>query len=235
MAKFYNNQKKSGRVAGSVFAIRFGETIERAYNPVVSNPSTPSQVASRAKLKLLSQLGAVMASVIAIRREGAVSTRNLFTKINYPAATYSENQADITLTSIKLTRSVVGLPAIVSGRSEQNQLQLAITASDTTELNRVVYAIFEKQTDKTLRLFASRVVTAPGENNQFATQVEANANAFVVYAYGVRDNTEAASAAFGELTIETAETVAKILVTRNLTDSDVTLTETRSVELPARS
>lgn len=234
MAKYYNNQKKTGKVAGSVFAIRYGETIERAYNPVVANPSTPNQVEARAKLKLLSQLSAVMAGVIAIRRNGAVSSRNIFTKINYPATVYANNQADITLTSVKLTNSVVGLPVLVSSRSEQNQIQLALTASDTTELSRVVYAVFQKQADNTLRLFASRVVSTPGANNQFPTQIDATGDAYVIYAYGVRDNTEAARAAFGELTVETAETVAKIVVSRNLTEADITLTETRSVNLAAR-
>ena len=235
MAKYYNNQKKTGKLAGSVFAIRFGETIERAYNPVVANPSTVNQVAARAKLKMLSQLSAVMASVIAIPREGAVSPRNLFTRINYPAATYSENQADVTLTAVKLTKSVVGMPALITGRSEQNQIQLALTASDTTELSRVVYAVFQKQADNTLRLYASRVVSTPGENNQFSAQVEATSDAYVVYAYGVRDNTEAARVAFGELTVESAETVAKLIVSRNLAESDVTLTETRANNLAART
>ena len=78
MAKYINNKIKSGRVAGSVFAVRYGEVIERAYNPYVSNPKSEAQVEARAKLKLLSQLAAVVAPVLAMPREGAKTSRNKF-------------------------------------------------------------------------------------------------------------------------------------------------------------
>lgn len=56
MAKYYNNKIKTGRVAGSVFAVRNGEVIERAYNPVVANPRTDAQLLQRAKMNLAGQI-----------------------------------------------------------------------------------------------------------------------------------------------------------------------------------
>lgn len=56
MAKYYNSKIKTGRVAGSVFAVRNGEVIERAYNPVVANPRTDAQLVQRAKMNLAGQI-----------------------------------------------------------------------------------------------------------------------------------------------------------------------------------
>lgn len=56
MAKYYNNKIKTGRVAGSVFAVRNGEVIERAYNPIVANPRTDAQLMQRAKMNLAGQI-----------------------------------------------------------------------------------------------------------------------------------------------------------------------------------
>ena len=68
--------KGSGKLGSSVFAISSGEQIVREYNPVVENPNTPAQVEQRAKFKLLSQLASDLASALAFKKEGLVSTRN---------------------------------------------------------------------------------------------------------------------------------------------------------------
>lgn len=234
MAKFYNNRVKTGKLAGSVFAIRNGITIERAYQPIVANPSTPAQVASRAKLKLLSQLAAVMAPYIAIPREGAVSTRNLFTKSNYAATSFTNNEATISLASVKLTKSVVSLPAITATRASNN-LNVALEGTaqyGNLGIDRVVYVAFLKQSDNTLRAVDSIVVSEAGAGNDYAGTMRApSAGDMVVYAYAVRDNTDAARVAFGNLEVLSGQSVASLLTTRSLTESDVTLTETRFAEV----
>lgn len=235
MAKYYNNQKKSGKVAGSVFAIRYGETIERAYNPVVSNPNTENQVASRSKLKILSQLAAVMSPVIAMPRQGAVSTRNRFISNNYNSANYSSNQASITLANIKLTTSVVSFPTIRADRAAES-ISVTVVNDDRVEnydFDRVVYAMFEKRSDGTLRLLATKVVTSQGSANSWEANMPLTSLAVVVYAYGIRDNNDNATVVFGNLEVPTAEMVAKLIVNRTLTESDITLTETKSASLNA--
>ena len=222
----------TGKVADVVMSVRFGEQIARKYQPVIHNPKSSAQTAVRAKMKLMSQLSAVMAPVIAMPREGAVSTRNLFTKVNFGSTNYSDDTASITLTSVKLTRGVLSLPSFTAVHGT-GALDVALRASATLDVSRVVYVAFRKMADGTLRLAGSVISSAPGANNQYAAQitVEATDVPYVVYAYGVRDNTNAARVKFGDMTAPTAQSVAMLIVNRVLTDADITLTETQAAEV----
>ena len=212
-----------------MFVIRNGEQVLREYNPAPANPSTSSQVEARAKLKLLSQLSAVMAPVIAIPRIGAVSSRNRFLKENYALASYTNNEANIELNNVQLTKSVVGLPAVSASLDGYN-LDVELGVPDA-ELSRVVYCVFIKDTDNKLRFSTSSVVSAAGANNSYPVRIGIGLGGrpIVVYAYGVRDNTDAARATFGNMTTPTAQSVAMLIVSRTLTDADITLTETRGI------
>lgn len=233
MAKFYNNRVKTGKLAGSVFSVRFGETIERAYQPIVANPNTPAQIANRAKMKLASQLSAVMGPYIAMPRKGAVSTRNLFVKNNYPSISYSSDQAQIDLAGIHLTTSNTALSTLSAVRGAGN---IDINVETGTDgIDRVVYVAFVVQADGRLRFFDQKVVTTAGENGNWPTTMRLTSQELVVYAYGVRDNTEAARVAFGNMTVPAADAIAKLLVTSNLLESDVTLTETRYAHVDAEA
>lgn len=223
----------TGKVADVVMVVRNGVQVVRKYQPVVSNPSTQAQVAARARLKLMSQLAAVMGPYIAIRREGIVSSRNLFIKANYPLSSFADSMADISLESVQLTSSVVSLPALNLLRDTSNiSASISITPG-TDNLSRVVYIAFAKEYDDTLRFFGQRVVSEPGQQGTFTATFPNSSRALVVYAYGVRDNTDAASVVFGNLEVPTAEDVAQLVVSRVLTESDVTLTETRAASLEA--
>ena len=231
MAKIYGLFGSiTGKLADTVMAVRNGEQIARKYQPVVFNPSTPAQVAQRAKLKELSQLSAVMAPVIAMRREGSVSSRNLFTKVNFPSVTYSDNTASINLASIKLTKSVVALPDLLVTRAE-NTLTARLSGSPTLNVNKVVYACFLRDYNNNLRYMGSSVVNEPGQNNTFETTFSgiSQAASLVVYAYAVRENSEAARVIFGNIEVDSAEMVANLVTSSSLTETDITLTETRAV------
>lgn len=230
MAKIYGLfGSMQGKVADVVMAVRNGEQIVRKYQPVVTNPSTPAQIAARARLKLMSQLSAVMAPVIAIPREGIVSSRNIFVRENYRNSTFEEDTASINLANIKITKSVVSLPALSVTR-EQNSLTVGLSSNTGAGVNRVVYTMFEKQADNTLRYVSSAVGSTPGDNNNYQQVIPiSRAGSFVVYAYGVRDNTDAARAIFGNLTVPSAEAVANLVTSRTLTSADITLTETQFV------
>lgn len=230
----------TGKLADTVMSVRNGEQLARKYQPVVFNPSTPAQVAQRAKLKLLSQLSAVMATVIAIPRQGSVSSRNLFTKVNFPATTYADSEAEINLANVQLTKSVVGLLPVTANREEDAISASLVTTSvsgsgevASSDYSRVVYAMFVKSGNQKLRFVASRVATTPGEYNEFPVSFPISNLETVILAYAVRDNSDAARATFGNLTAVTAETVASLIVTRTLLDSDVTVTETRGFQLAA--
>lgn len=219
----------TGKLADTVMSVRNGEQIARKYQPVVFNPSTPAQVANRAKLKALSQLSAVMAPVIAMPKQGSVSSRNLFTKVNFPAVTYSSDQASVALTSVKLTQSALSLPEteVTFGTSEIN---VSLRPSSFLDVDRVVYVAFRKMDDNALRLAGSVSVSTAGEVNNYAGTISVDSVEvpYVVYAYGIRDNSENARITFGNISVPTAEMIAQLIVSRNLTEKDISLTETRS-------
>lgn len=234
MAKFYGNIVKVGRLGGSVFRIRGGETIESQYQPAVANPNTEGQVKVRAQFKLLSQLATVMAPVIAIPRVGNQSSRNLFVSRNYRLSTYSGVNANIDLLGVQLTASVVAFPSIGAERSQSGiTVSLADPAAvGALNVNRVVYALFAKRGTE-LRFVDTRVATSAGSSNLWApTQPFPLINeGFIVYAYGIRDNNEKASAIFGNMTVPSGQTIAQLIVQRTLAEADITLTETSSIQV----
>lgn len=223
----------TGKLADTVMSVRNGEQIARKYQPVVFNPSTPLQIASRAKLKLASQLSAVMSPVIAIAKRGSVSSRNLFTKFNYPALSYSNNEAQVTLTAIDLTGGILGLGGVSVSR-ENNTINVALT-SPADGLDAVMYAAFAKLSDNSLRFAGSlKVTNAGGSSMDYPGNFNVGTTEpIVVYAYGIRLNNESARTKYGNLIADPAKTIASLIATRTLLESDYTLTVTKAVEVAA--
>lgn len=236
MAKIYGLfGAMSGKTADVVMVVRGGEQIVRKYQPIVTNPNTPGQIAARAKLKLMSQLAAVMAPYIAIKKQGNVSSRNLFVKANYGLATYLNNDANVELRSITLTKGILSLPLPSVSRSE-NSIEVYLSGASqgrVLDIDRVVYVAFERTDSNELRYLDSKVTSTPGQTGGYSVSMVSSTAQVVVYAYGVRDNTEAARVAFGNISLKTATMVAQLIVSRTLSETDVTLTETRANVLEA--
>lgn len=227
MAKFFGSIVKTGKVGGSIFAVRNGVTIERQYQPVVGNPSTEAQVSARARLKLMSQLSEVFASVIAFTRDGLVSSRNRFVSKNYGLATYEGGVADFPLTSIDLTGGILSLPAVTGSVSASTvNAQLATPAS---EYNRVVYGLFVRLDDGSLRKVGESVAV-PGADSRFPITVTTGSNLpTLIVAYGVRYNTESARARYADLDVIATTYVANIVTSRSVSERDISISETRAV------
>lgn len=231
MAKIYGLfGSMKGKVADVVMAVRNGEQIVRRYQPVVSNPKTGAQIASRAKLKLLSQLSACYAPIIAIKRKGTVSARNMFLKRNYEFSSYANNQADITLADVQLTDSAVPLAGFSVDRSGEKMV-LELTDDMANGVDRVVYVVVKKTSGQELILAGSMVVDREEGGGTFRTEMVKIAGDLVVMAYGIRINSEAAQVVFGNMTAPTALDVARLLVTMSNADTALTLTETRGLEI----
>lgn len=112
--------KLSGKMGSAVFRVREGQQVVAQYNPIVKNPNTAGQQDQRAKFKLMSQLGAVMAPamgsfIIKTRPEkGKPSQRNAFTKLNFPLVEVNSEDETVTakipMEKLKLTSSFRYLP-----------------------------------------------------------------------------------------------------------------------------
>lgn len=223
--------KGSGKLGSSVFAISGGEQIVREYQPTVTNPSTEGQVSQRSKFKLMSQLSAAMAPAIAIRKEGMKSPRNIFSSINMQFTNESEGVAQVNLNKIQLTKSNQGIAEFAADRTVGTNIAVNLTDSMANALDRVVYVAFKKQADGSLMQYASTVVSEAGANGQFAGTLPYTADSVVIYAYGMRANSDKAKAAYANMLVPTAEQVAKLIASSSEIAGDTTLTRTKALTM----
>lgn len=191
--------KGSGKLGASVFAISGGEQIVREYNPVVSNPNTEAQIAQRAKLKLMSQLAAALAPALGFAKQGLVSARNQFVSKNIGLATWGEDKAVAPLSQLQLTPSNVAIPQLSQPTIEGSVMSVDLESSAPASVKRVVYAVFRINDNDQPEYVASKVVSEAGADGTFPTTFNNISGEIVVYAYGVKDNTSAATLAYGEM------------------------------------
>lgn len=217
--------KGSGKLGSSVFAISGGEQIVRQYNPVVSNPNTPAQVAQRAKLKLMSQLAADLAPVIAIPKDGLKSTRNIFVSKNIGLATYDNDEAAIDVAKLQITPGTSHIGQLTVERDGGSIVAL-IQGGTPDDVTDVVYALFEVGEDSQLILIDSAIESEPGQNNEFVHQFNSLAADGVVLAYGIRGNVVGESVAYGNYDAEDATGLAQLAVTKKIKNAATTLTKT---------
>lgn len=220
----------SGKLGTSVFTTVKGVQIVRQHQPVVTNPSTNLQVAQRSRFKLISQLAASMANVIAIPRIGLTSSRNLFIKKNMPTVIGDAEGAKVSYENLQLTNGTADLPTIVATRSSGNlTLKLASNASEI--VNRVIYCIFKKSSGNQLMLNNSAIVSVAGEDGSFKLQITDIAGDLAIYAYGMKDTSASASATFGNYKVTNASDVATLVSNRSISSKDFVFTKTHGTTL----
>lgn len=195
--------KGTGKLGSSVFAISGGEQVVREYNPVVSNPNTEAQIAQRAKLKLMSQLGAALAPALGFAKMGLVSARNQFVSKNIGLCTFENNQASADLASIQLAPSNVAFN-VLDVTSSTNSISAALSGAAGADIKRVAYFLFEQTSEKQLKYVASKIITEAGAGRTFPTTFDAPQGAYVVYAYGIKDNSADATMRFENYVTEQA-------------------------------
>lgn len=223
----------TGKLGSMVYSCRAGQQIVRQYQPNVANPSTEAQVASRSKMKLLSQLAAVVAPVIAVNAEGLKSKRNLFISENYSLSAYAEGIASIELEGVQLTKSTTSFPDIDVTRDENDGITIKLAENVSENFDRVVYCVVIKTDDGSFRLYKDVLVTEAGAAGDFPTTVPYTPNAFVVYGYGVRANSEESKAAYDNLGANAAGQFAQIVSQRRATMNDITISSTKGAFLGA--
>lgn len=230
--------KISGKLGAVVFSTSGGETISREYNPHVANPSTQAQVDQRARMKLMSQLSAALSPVLAMTKDGLVSQRNKFTKINFPASYALNGTAQITYENVQITEGNTALPAITAlGVVDSNKMTIdaGFQQAPTATINRVVYCLFRKSNEGKLEYVLSQIVS---ERNVAGNQVffdvvfqNLPVAEYVIFAYGMSDTSERASASYGNLNVVTASDLARLVATRAISFSDYQFTQTRAITI----
>lgn len=225
--------KTTGKIGSIVFATSGGETIAREYNPHVANPSTMPQVNQRARMKLMSQLSACLAPSIVMTKNGLISRRNKFTKKNMSACYASNGTAQITYENVQLTEGSIGLPQIsaqidVNAETGISELKVSLASAPAINVSRIVYNIFEKTDEGKLQLLYSaiaegRTITEP------ASPFEGKE--LVIYAYGMVDTSEKATANFGNLNVQNGTDLAILVANRTISYEDYQFTQTRGATL----
>lgn len=219
----------SGKLGSSVFSVTSGTQIVRQYQPVVTNPSTAQQVNNRARLKLMSQLSAVMADVIAIPKNGMKSVRNIFVQENFKATAAANGVASVDLAAIALTKGGMQIPNVLAERVEGTSVSVALADKADQLVARVVYVMFYRNSAGELQLIDSAVVETAGENGTFPYAFPYQERDVVVYAYGIFDKNAKATAKFGNYAVTSGTQVAALVADRKINDNDFLLTKTRGI------
>lgn len=220
----------SGKLGTSVFTTVKGTQIVRQHQPVVTNPSTKLQVAQRSRFKLVSQIAASMADVIAIPRMGLTSSRNLFIKKNMPAVLGDVEGAQVSYEKLQLTNGTAALPNIIAGRAGID-LSLQLASNVSKIVNRVIYCIFTKNSDGQLMLNTSAIVSEAGVDGKFLLETDNIPGDLVIYAYGMKDTSASASATFGNYKVTNASDIATLVSNRSISTKDFIFTKTRGTTL----
>lgn len=230
--------KISGKLGAVVFSSAGGETISREYNPHVANPSTQAQVDQRARMKLMSQLSAALSPVLAMTKDGLVSKRNKFTKINFPASYALNGVAQITYENVQITEGNTSLPALdAEGSVTQSGMIIgaSISTNPSATINRVVYCLFKKSNEGKLEYISSQIITQRlSEEGNFFFNVNFQhlpVAEYVIFAYGMSDTSERATASYGDLNVVTASDLARLVATRAISFSDYQFTQTRAITI----
>lgn len=226
--KISSQQVGSGKLGNAVYSEVGGVCVARAYRATISNPSTPAQVEQRAKMKLITQVGATMAPIIAIPKSGLVSSRNKFVSKNFDLTSYNDGTAQVNLNGIQITDGHSALPALTVANESLNGLSVQLSAAADAAISRVVYALYNFNSDGEMVLVDSKVVETAGTGRTFMGAFAYQSGNYIIYAYGMRDLSTAASAKFANLGINNASTIAQLVATRTLSTSDFQFTKTIS-------
>lgn len=225
----------TGKLGSMVYSVRAGQQIVRQYNPIVANPSTAAQVEARSKMKLMSQLAAIVAPVIAISADGLKTKRNLFISRNYPLASYAEQAAQIDMAGVQLTKSNTAFPDFEVDRSNGQSIAVHLSENAANLFDRVIYCAVISQSDGSLRLWDDVLVTEAGAGGLFPATLPYTPNAIAIYGYGIRANNDDAKAAYANLKSGDAGKLAEILTSRLATLEAITISETKGCVLEVGS
>lgn len=219
----------TGKLGSSVFATIAGKQIVRQYQPNVSNPSTPGQVAQRAKMKLMSQVAASMSPVIAMKRIGLQSGRNIFIKKNFNLSSFNDETAEINLEGIQLTDgtgNALLFDKVWSGSGTNASVSI-YPANIPADATAIVFACFKRSDDGSLTLVDSKVKQRDDEDVHWSEAVfTPGTTSVIMYVYYISATDARAKAKFASYNVKTALDMATLITTRTIDESDIRVSGT---------
>ena len=237
-----NETMKYGKVGG-VITYKVGDNVYcRALQAHVHNPQTEKQTAHRAKIKLLSQLGAVFRPIIAIFPTSEKSSRAIFARLNYPNITVRSTTAEIDYTSVALSdsnRQITQVAKDVAFLPSGVRKLIGLPNEPTEDIKRVFYYLFSK-TDNGKLVFVDYYLSEIRwssrnplyfcwANVDFHIDDQGKATQdYVVYALGMGDNSQQATDYWENLDVPNLELLGQIIAEGLITDNDNYFTETTS-------
>lgn len=214
----------SGKLGSTISSVRGGVQIQREHRSTITNPSTEGQVAQRARIKLMAQLGAALKAIIAIPPMKLHTSRNLFSKANIGFVEVNDGVASIDYSKIQLTSSSFGCPPVVIARTPSAGVQVSLTSDARGCCNAVVYNLVKVNSNDKLQLVDSVVVTEAGEEGFFDYVFPYIDGRIVVYAYGIRLNSTKARVKYASYRIKNGRDVASLVISRKIASPDFRVT-----------
>lgn len=194
--------------------MRKGVQIVREYTDKVSNPNTPAQVGQRAKFKLLTQLGAVVAGdgMFFRTNNSGESMRNAFMRANMPAVSLSPtgNVALLNVGAVVLTDGHTTAPNATFNRST-GSLSVDLSSGAMSDIMGIGYAVITLPEIGRVIGYSARAEKAEGETAITATIVTGPSlmNKTNVLVWGYRFADAAARARYEAIAAaETADVVS---------------------------
>lgn len=214
----------SGKLGSTISSVRGGVQIQREHRSSIANPSTEGQVAQRARIKLMAQLGAALKAIIAIPSMKLHTSRNLFSKANIGFVEVNDGVASIDYAKIQLTSSSFGCPSVIIARTRNAGIQVNLSSDARGCCNAVVYNLVKVNTNDKLQVVDSVVVTDAGEEGFFDYVFPYIDGRLVVYAYGIRLNSAKARAKYAAYRINNGRDVASLVISRKIASPDFRVT-----------
>lgn len=213
----------TGKFAGAAFqqSPGNGTILREVVKPI--NPSTEAQVEQRAKFKLMSQVATAFKSVIAMKREGNITPRNMFVKINSPLLTFdkAQSRAKINLDDLQLTKSAEFVDLQMNYDGEKHSVVLNLSSEMPILYGAVFVHVCESENGVIIKKIARETLNEPATS---VSHTFDNADADeLVLAYGITQDTTGLAVKYGNF--ESADAQSWLSVLSNLAESS-SLTQT---------
>lgn len=223
--------KGSGKLGASVWVVRKGEQIVREYTDKVTNPNTPAQVGQRAKFKLLTQLGAVVAGAGLLFRNinAGESMRNAFMRANMGAVTLAPtgDEALLNVSAVALTDGHTTAPSATYNRTS-GVLTVDVSGDAMSDIMGIGYAVITLPDVGRVLGYSARAEKADAATSITATIIAppAMVNKTNVLVWGYRFADDAARARYESIVASETTDVISLEFERMLREGLIEPTQT---------